>query len=301
MKVRLACLSMGALLCLAGTPARAADWGGGIKDMGGGVGTPIPAPVPVANYAAEYYIGIVTGGVLVDDSTITEVGSGMPVRDSGDLAKTLFGGVSAGKYLTPSLRAELAFDFYDDFKVTQPFETKFQTTRSASNVDATYDVTRAESAKVGRTTGMINLLYDLPIDSRFKPYVGGGVGVTWRSLRRNWHENGTCAQTVDNNNNPSTTSSTCAALPASLSSTYKDDGESKTDRFDVALAAIAGFSIEITPSIIWDNGYQLLWESNNIQLTTQTHCGGGTLCDSTVSYGSTLQHQFRTGLRFNID
>lgn len=301
MKVRLACLSIGALLCVAGGPAHAADWGGGIKDMGGGTGTPIPAPVPVANYAAEYYIGIVTGGVLSDTSDISEVGSGMPVRDGDRLAKTLFGGISAGKYLTPSLRAELAFDFYDDFKVTEGSNVQFQVTRGASNVDVTYDVTRGESAKVGRTTGMFNLLYDIPLGSRFTPYIGGGVGFTWRSLRRNWHESGTCAQTVDNSNNPATTSLTCAALPASLSSTYKDDGESKIERFDVALAAMAGFSIEITPSIIWDNGYQLLWESNSIQLTTQTRCGGATLCDSTVTYGNTLQHQFRTGLRFNID
>lgn len=57
-----------------------------------------------------------------------------------------------------------------------------------------------------------------------------------------------------------------------------------------------GLSYEITPDIIWDNSYQFLWESQGISLSTATFSG-----TSTVSYSDTTQHQFRTGLRFNIN
>ena len=297
MKVRFACLSMGLALAVAAQPASGADWNNGaesIKDMSGSAGVPVPAPVPVADYAADWYIGVVTGGVLSDESSISEIGTGMPVKDTGDLAKTMFGGISVGRYLTPSLRAELAFDFYDDFKVAGPAEVNYQDTVTSGDTgeNVVYDVRRTDIVKVGRTTGMFNLYYDLPFSERFKPYIGGGVGVTWRSMKRNYTAAYECNHIAGAGN--------CSGLPSDLDASFEDKNKLETDRFDIALAAMAGFSIEVTPNILWDNGYQLLWESNSIELVAQTRCGAVD-CDSTVKYGDTIQHQFRTGLRFLID
>lgn len=297
MKVRFACLSMGLALAVAAGTASAADWNNGgesYKDMSGSAGVPVPAPVPVADYAAEWYIGVVSGGVLSDESSISEIGTGMPVKDTGDLAKTMFGGISAGRYLTPSLRAEIAFDFYDDFKVAGPAEVLYSDTLTSASTgdDVVYGVTRTDTVKVGRTTGMLNLYYDLPLSQRFKPYIGGGVGVTWRSMNRNYTVAYECDHIV--------AAANCSGLPSDLKATFEDSNKLSTDRFDVALAAMAGFSIEVTPSILWDNGYQMLWESNSVELLASTKCGGAD-CDSTVKYGDTVQHQFRTGLRFLID
>lgn len=293
---RLRGLATGLAFAAAAVPALAADMGG-IKDYGGAGGVPVPAPVPIPEYEAEWYIGVAAGGVLIDDGTTTECCTSMPVREDYD--KTLFGGISAGRYLTSSLRAEVAFDFYDDFKVAGPATQSYTDTQSAngSTVVGHYDVTRTDNVKVGRTTGMFNMFYDIPLSERIKPYVGAGIGVTWREMKRRYHEEATCTRTTDDAD-PTFNSTSCSNLPDGLERTYNLTGEEKTDRFDVALAAMAGVSVEVTPDIIWDNGYQLLWESNSIALTTPTHCGA---CNSTVTYGDVLHHQFRTGLRFLID
>lgn len=301
MKVRIARrlmgLATGLALIAAGTPAISADMGG-IKDYGGAGGVPVPAPVPIPEYAAEWYFGIVGGGVIFDDSTIEEIGAGLPVRDSDDLAKTLFGGISVGRYVAPNLRIEAAFDFYDDFKVAGPGYLEYTDSVAVedSTVIAHYDVVRSDRVKVGRNTMMLNMIYDIPLSTRFKPYIGGGVGVTWRSMTRRVSEQADCDFSTDPAN-PTHNGSACSGVPRDELSYTLTDTTYETDRFDIALAAMAGVSIEVTPNILWDNGYQFLWESNSIEITAPTHAGGV----STVSYGGTSQHQFRTGLRFLID
>ncbi len=51
--------------------------------------------------------------------------------------------------------------------------------------------------KLSRTTGLVNLLYDIPTGTRFTPYIGGGVGFSWRKLRRNFSEYLELRQTPD--------------------------------------------------------------------------------------------------------
>lgn len=294
---RLMGLATGLALIAAGTPAISADMGG-IKDYGGAGGVPVPAPVPIPQYEAEWYFGVVGGGVLVDDSLIEEVGAGIPVRESEKLANTLFGGISVGRYVAPNLRIEAAFDFYDDFKVAGPAEFKYTDTVAVedSTVIGHYDVTRSERVKVGRNTMMLNVLYDIPLSTYFKPYIGGGVGLTWRSINRRVSERAICDFSTDPSNEDHDGSS-CSGVPEDRQDFFLRETTYESDRFDIALAAMAGVSVEVTPNILWDNGYQYLWESNGIELTTETHAGGY----STVRYSGTSQHQFRTGLRFLID
>lgn len=302
MTVRKARLTMGlaAGLALMGTalPATAADWySGGIKDYGGAGGVPVPAPAPIPVHEAEWYIGVVAGGVLVDDSTVENIGSGMPVRDN--LNKTLFGGISAGTYLTPNIRAEFAFDFYDDFKVASSDPVTYPESLSGEGqYTQNYQVTRLDTIKVGRTTAMYNMYYDIPTGTRLRPFVGAGIGVTWRAMKRNWREEANCEDTTtDLGDGTTVTSSPCHHLvPDDQPSHWERSGTDEVDRFDLALAAMAGLSYEITPDIIWDNSYQFLWESAGISLSTATFSG-----TSTVSYSDTTQHQFRTGVRFNIN
>lgn len=312
MKVRFACLTIGfaaGLALAASQSASAADWNSGpgsIKDYGGAGGVPVPAPVPIPlSTTAEWYIGIAAGGVLVDDSSIES--DHLEVLDSDDLGKTMFGGISAGRYLTPSLRAEIAFDFYDDFRIsganeytyahTISGESTYQTPTGGLTFDTQhYDVTRTDHIKVGRTTGMFNMYYDLETGTRFRPYIGAGLGVTWRQMKHKWKAEGECHHTTNSSDNTLPTDS-CVRNTDELPARFEESGESKVDQFDLALAAMAGFSMEIAPDILWDNGYQLLWENAALNITT-TGCGP---CTGTVSYGDTLQHHFRTGLRFNVN
>lgn len=296
---RLMSLATGLAVVSAALPALAADMGG-IKDFGGAGGVPVPAPVPIPMYDAEWYIGVAAGAVLSDSSAVTNIGSTMPVNDN--LKNVLFGGISAGRYITPSIRAELAVDAYGDVTLAGPVEALYTDTKSANSVINSgtidtnhYDVTRTDKVSLGRTTAMLNLYWDIDTGTALRPYVGGGVGVTWRSLKRKWSEHAECAFTTNSAGAVYPTDS-CATSSDELPAEYDNSGSETTDRFDLALAAMAGVSYEITPDIIWDNGYQLLWESNGIDITTATVSG-----TSTVKYSDALQHHFRTGLRFNID
>jgi hypothetical protein len=115
-------------------------------------------------------------------------------------------------------------------------------------------------------------------------------------MTRTSREHADCLYSSDASD-PTFDGTACAGINSSLQSYELSETKYETDRFDIALAAMAGFSYQITPDIIWDNGYQMLWESNAIEITAPTHAGA----TSTVTYGDTIQHQFRTGLRFNID
>lgn len=294
-------LATGLAMIVAAVPAGAADMGG-IKDYGGAGGVPVPAPVPIAEYDAEWYIGIAAGGVLSDSAAVTSVGGGagmVPVHE--DMDKVLFGGISAGRYITNSLRMEVAVEAYDDVELAGPVETYTTSTKSAPSeiTDGTfdtnhYDVTRTDKVTLNRTLAMLNVFYDLDTGTRLRPYIGGGIGVSWRQLKRRWTETAECVRT--SNNVSDYPDSPCLVNTTELPSEYDESGSDTTERFDLALAAMAGLSYEIAPGIVWDNGYQLLWEAAGIDIAAETVSGV-----NTVAYKDALQHHFRSGLRFNID
>ena len=68
------------------------------------------------------------------------------------------------------------------------------------------------------------------------------------------------------------------------------------ERFDFAAAVQAGIAYNITDSITWDNGWQMLWESDAIASVAPSASGGNTI----VFKDSVLQ-QFRSGIRIKFD
>lgn len=292
-------IAAGMALMAAAVPAIAADMGA-IKDYGGAGGVPVPAPVPIPEYDAEWYIGVAAGGTLWDNSAIEEIGSSLPVRDSDDLAKTLFGGVSFGRYVAPNFRMELAVEAYGEATIAGPEGVKYTDAVPIDDTDYVghYNVTRTDRVRVGRTTAMINAYYDIPLSQRLKPYIGAGIGVTWRSMKRRALEQAVCDfSTLEEAGTDPVTYDNCKGVPQDLRDYRLSETTYEKNRFDLALSAMAGISYELTPDIIWDNGYQFLWESGELEITSPTHAGEL----STVKYGDTTQHQFRTGLRFLID
>ena len=118
----------GLTLIGAATPGWAADWGG-VRDMGGGVPIPVPAPAPVPtyDYDSDWYVGLGIGANIsqsakIKDSDIDYLGNSTPgylARDSGDIgASPIFSG-SFGRYITPSLRAEVVFDYSPDAEISE--------------------------------------------------------------------------------------------------------------------------------------------------------------------------------------
>lgn len=302
MKSGYALLAVAAVLASGANTATAADWGG-VREVGGGVPVPVPAPAPIPTFDADsdWYVGIYTGGDFKLPADVTNtVSCGCSIDVDGDRVGTVpIFGFSFGRYITPSLRAEIAIDYHPD---SQPYRTDFADTLPGQtlslNVPAdgsvdtgTYDVHRTDIVRLARTTGLVNLIYDIDTGTRFTPYVGGGAGFTWRRMSRTYAEQSDCIS-ASNSLSGAYTPPACGSLP----SPYTTSGKEAKDQIDFAAAVQAGVAFAINDTVTWDNGWQMLWESNSIALTTPTVSG-----INTVTYKDAVMQQFRTGLRLRFD
>ncbi|WP_041320463.1 outer membrane beta-barrel protein [Hyphomicrobium denitrificans] len=285
-------LALASLALITGAaPGWAADWGG-VKDMGGGVPVPVPAPAPVPTFDADsdWYVGLAIGANVSQSATIKDSDINMPVKDSGDIgASPIFSG-SFGRYITPSLRAEVVFDYSPDERLTDKGVLVYQTTRSNFLDTNTYNVERYDTVKLSRTTGLFNLLYDIPTGTRFTPYIGGGAGFTWRKLSRNSSETATCSATAD------FPAQTCVSGPGLPTSQTLTASSSTNERFDFAAAVQAGIAYNITDQIVWDNGWQMLWEGGAIAVSAPSIAN-----ENRIVYKDSILQQFRSGIRIRFD
>jgi opacity protein-like surface antigen len=310
MKFHKAWVATGFALALLSAPATAADWGG-IKEIGGDIPIPVPAPAPVPTYDiySDWYVGFAIGANVLQDATITDTDTdylgnssrGHFARDSSDIGSSPIFGLNFGRYITPSLRAEIAIDYTPDAQISRSENLGYDVSNrglsfSAGGIDTNeYSVSRTDTVKLSRTTGLVNLLYDIDTGTRFTPYIGGGVGFSWRKLRRNYSEGFSC---ISGSNSldpllygPGTCSPNAAPSTASPLS-----GSSTKEQIDFAAAVQAGIAYNITDSITWDNGWQMLWESNSIASVAPSASGANTI----VFKDSVLQ-QFRSGIRIKFD
>lgn len=311
MKLAKACIATCFLIAAGGAPAMAADWGG-VKDMGGGVAIPVPAPVPVPTYDADsdWYVGLMLGGNIsqsasVKDTDTDYLGDSTPgyfAKDSGDLPMSPIFGLTFGRYLTPSLRAEVAIDYTPNYQISNDYKLGYVATNSAPNttiggIDTNaYAVSRTDTVQLSRTTGLVNLIYDFNTGTRFTPYVGGGAGFSWRRLQRSYTESATCIGGSNSIDGPYTPAGTCSgntSLPPNSSTT---NGSTSKNQINLAAAVQAGVATNLTESIIWDNGWQMLWEQGAISSVAPSASGA-----NQIVYKDAVLQQFRSGLRIKFD
>lgn len=81
-------------------------------------------------------------------------------------------------------------------------------------------------------------------------------------------------------------------MPASASVS----GSTSKNQFDFAAAVQAGIAYNVTDQIVWDNGWQMLWEGNAISSTALSISG-----DNTIVYKNAVLQQFRSGIRIKFD
>lgn len=299
----------GLVLAASVAPAMAADWGG-VKDMGGGVPIPVPAPAPVPTYDADsdWYVGLMLGGTISQSSNIKDtdtdyLGNSSPghfARDDVPMTPTF--GLTFGRYITPSLRWEVAVDYTPDTQISRAGTFGYVGSNSAPNFTAGvggtdtnfYNITRTDTVKLSRTTALFNFLYDIPTGTRFTPYIGGGAGFSWRRLRRSFSETSGCIGAINSNDGPYAPG-TCSGN-ASLPSGGTLSGSDSKNQIDLAAAVQAGVATNLTESIIWDNGWQMLWEGGSVSSSAPSVAGNNEF----VFKDSVLQ-QFRSGLRIKFD
>jgi opacity protein-like surface antigen len=297
-------------------PAWAADWGG-VKDMGGGVAVPVPAPAPVPTFDADsdWYVGLSLGADLSQSATIKDTDINIPVRDDSDIGAEPTFGLSFGRYITPSLRWDISVDYHRGSTIQGPENSTYPAQKTApgkdivTNVDVGgvptavtvpsydtnhYTVTRTDEATLDRTTVLASLFYDIHTGTRFTPYVGAGVGFTWRRLKRSYNESAVCDYST-NTMLPYPTDN-CVINTDDLPEKYSTSGSQTKNRFDFAAAVQAGIGYAVTDNITWDNGWAMLWEGGAITSTVPTVSG-----ESTLKYSDAVIQQFRSGIRIKFD
>lgn len=288
MTVKLASLPLALLVA---TAAAAPAWAGGdviyqgVKTPGAAI--PVPAPIPVEIYQPDYYVRADIGASWIGGG-VEETGTPMNMNDSIEAME--FGSLGFGRYVTPSIRVELAIDLYSraDLKVSNPnFNQDVRVDEGGGDVyDRHYDVTRRESVKYEQDLGMLNFYYDFRNATRFTPYIGAGIGVTYRQLSRTASEVADCAGTTIISGVPN---------PQCPDASVAETTQNK-QRWDLALAAMAGFSYAINEMVWIDTSYRYLWQNADVSLSAANVDGASVIRVEDVS-----QHQIRTGIRLNIN
>lgn len=328
MTLKLTSVAVG-LALLAGTaPAQAGDYvydysGGSIKDHGA-AGIPVPAPVPLPIYEAEWYVRMDAAYSLSTSADVEVTGVPIEHRDLDDMSGTASFSFGFGRYITPSLRADITVDIRNGRTVAQQQEDiTLSTFHEGPDVERTFwtlvagvptEMTttlhsvderifagpytrriRAES-----DTAFLNLYYDLDTGTRIKPYIGGGVGVAYHYIKSNASGTLNCQSvTRHEREDPGTGVGPFTTYDLAC----PDDTEDLTVQhtrsahgFGFAANVATGLSVEIHPGISLDTGYKLTWMPGTIALVSPTPAG-----ETIIDIGDRVDHEIRTGLRFDIN
>jgi opacity protein-like surface antigen len=287
MKIKLACLGLGALLAATGS-AQAGDFsfGAGLKDRDGidmpayGIGLrdrvevpapiPVPAPMPVPE-GFTYYLRADLGWSFAADPSFSETGaaygatpltySGLSNRSVSGDDGALVGTIGAGAYLTPRFRGDLTLDFLAE-----------QTVGATATYTDPGPVNGlvSDNLKVSRVVGLVNAYWDLLPRGAITPYIGAGIGLVYNDIDR--------------------THVTTDDTPATLKT-----GSSKGTNVGLAAALMAGTSFSFNHEWAIDVSYRALYLEGGSVTTTLSSAEV-----SKVTIGDVWEHQVRVGLRFNI-
>ena len=273
MKIKLACLGLGALLAAAGA-AQAGDfsYGAGLRNR---VEVPAPIPVPAPMPVPEgftYYLRADLGwsfasepsfsesGATYGDSALTYAGLSTP----SVIADGVLGGtIGFGAYLKPHIRGDLTLDFRGE----QIIDAR------ATYLDAgPINGVVADTLKVNRVIGLVNAYWDLLPRGLFTPYIGAGIGLTYNDIER-------------------------SHLTTENLVTVKS-GSSQKQNVALAAALMAGASVSFSHAWAIDMNYRALYLDGGSTTTTLTGTDPTNISKATI--GDVWEHQVRVGLRFNI-
>ena len=302
-----------AVLAASAASPRAADWavgsGGAVRDFGSvkdyrNAAVPVPAPTPAPTFGKDYYVRGDFGVNLATSASVSATG-GMTARGDDDLNGFLFGSIGAGRYITPSLRAEMSLEFRPKKTVTQGVQTFYRTV-TATGISGSgnptkdtlnYTVTQHDDSSAADQTGFFNLYYDFHQGqgSRFTPYIGAGLGLDSRRYKRVTSQTALCQSgtSVDTVSNVTTTYTNSCPTSGPSSASY---GNNKyTSAFGFAAAVMAGVGYEVSPGVQFDVGYRAVWESAEVSLGADSIDGS-----TVVKLGSRIDHELHTGVRVDL-
>lgn len=289
-------LSLGLLMSAAGSAAGEGTYvygDGTTKDYAAGV--PVPAPMPVPMQDARWYVRFDIGGSIVGDVDINTVGVGTIPRDSDDIPTSIFGEVGFGYRFNKNFRMDFTSNFHDSYALTDPSNQTFvgfiAGVDAGDNVVNRYNVERRDEVDVRQqSTNLVNAYFDIDNGSRFTPYLGAGIGVSYVNTVRRTTETAVCDQASTNGGGFVDACNTNVS-PVTISTNLNQEEHDWV--FSGAL--MAGFSYDVNEYIAMDAGYRLLYNPGEIVRSAPT------LNTATqVTWEDFLHHQFRTGIRLKI-
>ena len=304
-------LTLGLAVLLASSIApRAADWavgsGGAVRDFGSikdyrNAAVPVPAPTPAPQQANDWYV---RGDLGYNFATGTSIDLSGGATANHDVGNFLDGGLGFGRYITPSLRGDITFDFRPKKSVTSvPLNFNASKTQAGGAVNTTdhlnYAVTQADDSSKADQTAMFNLYYDFHSSSRFTPYIGGGLGLDFARFKRKYSQSAVCTggyNTDDNNNNAVLATYVAGSCPTPATQVTGFSGQHYTSSFGLAAAFTVGTAYQISNGIALDAGYRLLWEGASLGVS-----GNGINGSADIKISDRLDHEFRTGVRIDLN
>lgn len=290
-------------------PALAADMKSdyGSRVVGSYPAVPVPAPIPIPD-TFSWYIRGDAGYSLKSQGTIATTGTPqVAIAGPSDHDGPFSGSFAFGRYVTPSLRAELGLDLRNQQTITKGSKQYNFTNTSVGPADAitfrpttdthTYLADREDTTNLGSHTLMANLYYDVKTGTAFTPYFGAGAGVSLAVIKRRYNESAGCVKSVnssdpnlyvDANGNP-----ICSPDASSFAST---SGHKTENAYGPALAFMAGTAIDLRPGVAIDLGYRMMWQGS----TPSISMGSVTGDISKLTANARTDHELRMGLRWNV-
>jgi opacity protein-like surface antigen len=279
---------------------------GSVKDYKNAA-VPVPAPTPSSVANKDWYIRGDVGYNISSNADATASGPlsspGFSASQSQSLDGFLFGSVGFGRYISQNVRAELSLDWRPNRTVTHGTQsytiTKKQAGAVAGTTDVmTYAITQTDDAVSTDQNIFANLYYDFANSSRFTPYIGAGIGVDQRRLKRVSSQDPSCASTTNYDDatqaptGPATLGCPAGAPTATRYINRKEDGFA----YGVAAALMIGAAYEVGPGVLIDSGYRMVWQGAEIEQSAQGFDGS-----TSIRISDRLDHEWRTGIRIDLN
>ncbi len=250
--------------------AAAADLG----NYGGGSMKDGPMAMPMQSYGPSWYVRADGGYSVFDEPSMTEIGIYDLTETDIDSAWSVGGGI--GRYFGGGIRGDLTWSH------------RFEADAQGNLADHYASLEGVRRFGIKSDVFLANLYYDFDTGSRFTPYIGVGLGVT---------RNKTTEGTVD----------TCGCTTAII-----EEGKDT----HVAGAAMGGFSIKLrggeqqgsfkdgpvasSRGLYLDAGYRFMY-LGSVETGAIVHTGGGTTVAEDPTVEDIHAHEFRFGLRYDLN
>ncbi|MGF1650574.1 MAG: outer membrane protein [Hyphomicrobiaceae bacterium] len=266
----------------------------------------VPAPAPIPEYKADYYVELHTGFAFSSSGTIATGGDSVVARSMSETSNLWNAGISVGRYFGGGLRGSLSLDFRPEKNVVNDSGPREVTHRHVtadgdrvtSRISMYDNPDDSDSGRYQFQTGLANVFYDFERFGRFRPYLGAGAGAVLYTFDRNLQGGATCLDQTIDFADPLIPDQTVAAACAATHDPTRFVSNSKLETtWGYALALMAGVGIQMHDNLTLDLGYRALYTSGTAGITLPSVLGGS----STVKIEDRLDHELRVGLRWDID